>query len=179
MRSALTLVILSAVVLLLPLSPAPAVAQSGVDLRGTYFLDTEASDDIEASIRSYTSNMNRITSLFARRLIRTTNQPWEWVRIDHGPARISITTPGREPIVRTPGGDPEPWVRPEDRKTSDVSMGWRNGRLVQIFENEDGRRENVFTLSRDGRTLNMDVTLTSPRRDLPDPMSYRLVFRRR
>ncbi len=179
MRSILPLCVLLAGVLLVPALPAPAHAQAGADLRGTWVLDMEASDDIEAAIRDYTGNMNRITALFARRLIRNTNQPWEWVRIDHGPARVSITTPGREPIVRAPDGEAQPWVRPEDRRTSDVSMRWRNDRLVQVFENEDGRRENVFSLGRDGRTLNMDVTLTSPRRDLPDPMSYRLVFRRR
>ena len=44
------------------------------------------------------------------------------------------------------------------------------------FENEGGGRLNVFTLSPDGRTLTIDVMLTSDR--LPEPIRYALRFER-
>jgi hypothetical protein len=37
-------------------------------------------------------------------------------------------------------------------------------RLEQVFDAEDGRRVNVYTLSPDGSTLTLEVTVTSPMR---------------
>ena len=53
---------------------------------------------------------------------------------------------------------------------------WRNNSLHQTFRAEDGQRVNVYTLSNNGNTMTMNVTITSPR--LPDPLTYRLVYNR-
>lgn len=45
-----------------------------------------------------------------------------------------------------------------------------------VYDAEDGRREDRYTLSPDGSQIAMNVTLTSAR--LPQPLSYKLVFGR-
>ena len=59
----------------------------------------------------------------------------------------------------------------------DVTSKWEGQRFEQIFDAEDGRRVNVYTVSPDGETLYQDVTVTSPKLDTP--LTYRSVFRRR
>jgi hypothetical protein len=55
-----------------------------------------------------------------------------------------------------------------------VSTAWEGGRLRQSFVAEDGRRDNHFTVSEDGRRLTLEVTVTSPR--LSAPLRYRLNY---
>ncbi len=57
-----------------------------------------------------------------------------------------------------------------------MSSEWDNGRLEQRFQAEDGRRVNLYSVSADGNTLTMNVTITSPR--LPSPLTYKLVYNR-
>jgi hypothetical protein len=49
-------------------------------------------------------------------------------------------------------------------------------RLVQVITSESGSRRSEFTLSADGQTLTMRVTLTSG--SLPRALQYALTFRR-
>jgi hypothetical protein len=47
-------------------------------------------------------------------------------------------------------------------------------RISQVFTSDDGKRENEFTLSPDGKTLNVKVTLSGAR--LPTPVVYTLTY---
>jgi hypothetical protein len=49
-------------------------------------------------------------------------------------------------------------------------------KLAQEFKAEDGQRKNEYSVSADGRTLTLEVTVTSPR--LAQPVRYRLVYDR-
>jgi hypothetical protein len=57
-----------------------------------------------------------------------------------------------------------------------IATEWKDGRLVQTFEAQDGRRINSFSLNPDGRVLTVNVEVTSPR--LRNALAYRLVYTR-
>jgi hypothetical protein len=48
--------------------------------------------------------------------------------------------------------------------------------LTQVFVSDDGRRENEFTVSQDGKTVTLKVTLTSGR--LSSPVAYSLSYKK-
>jgi hypothetical protein len=88
---------------------------------------------------------------------------------------VSVRYDERNPIVAPASGAAVKWTR-EDGEVFDVTMRSASGRLTQTFAAEDGSRENVYTVSADGRTLTMNVTLRSPR--LSAPLTYKLVYNR-
>ncbi len=49
-------------------------------------------------------------------------------------------------------------------------------RIYQTFRAEDGEKVTVYSVSEDGNSLRLDVTLTSPQ--LPEPLRYQLEYRR-
>ena len=63
-----------------------------------------------------------------------------------------------------------------DGEVIDLTTRWVDETLEQTFIAEDGQRKNVFALSPDGGTLEMQVTVTSPR--LAAPLTYTLRYRR-
>ena len=162
-----------AVTLLVAALPATGLAQT--QLNGTYTLNRQASDDVASAINATVARMNFITRPIARGRLRSTNQPYQRVVINYSPTQVSLAFDQRAPIVTPGNGTPTAWRR-EDGETLQVSTEWENGRLEQTFRAEDGTRENDFTLSEDGATLTMHVTITSPR--LPQPLRYKLVYNR-
>jgi hypothetical protein len=143
--------------------------------QGTFALDAAQSDNVDQAIGQATSRMNFALRQVARPRLRRTNQPYQRVAINLTGSQVSIATDSRAPIVTATNGTPIKWTR-EDREVFDVSTTLQGNRLRQVFAAEDGRRENVFTLSPDGNTLTMNVTVSSGR--LPEPLTYKLVFRR-
>lgn len=155
----------------------PAAAQTGTSatLDGTYTLNRSASDDVNRAIETAVGRMNFVTRPIARGRLRRTNQPYQRVVISHTQQQVSVITDNRAAIRTPANGTPIKWRR-EDGEMLDVSTEWENGRLEQTFAAEDGRRVNVYSLSADGRTLTMEVTITSGR--LPQPLRYKLVYNR-
>jgi hypothetical protein len=88
---------------------------------------------------------------------------------------VTITTNARTSIVTRATGSATRSTR-EDGEVLDVSTTWENDALRQSFVADDGRRDNVFTLSPDGKTLRMTVTAQSGR--LSQPLRYTLVHLR-
>lgn len=160
--------------LALPAAGQQAGARTSA-LDGTYTLNRAASDDINRAIENAVSRMNFVTRPIARGRLRRTNQPYQRLVISHTPQQVSVTTDNRAAIRTPANGTPIKWRR-EDGEMFDVSTEWENGTLEQTFKAEDGSRTNVFALSGDGRTLTMNVTITSPR--LSAPLRYKLVFNR-
>lgn len=159
----------------------PGAAQAGhpaghnVSLDGTYTLNAAASDNVNAAIDRAVARMNFVTRPIARGRLRRTNQPYQRVVIAHTPQQVRIATDNRAAITTPANGTPVKWRR-EDGEMFDVSTEWENGKLEQTFKAEDGSRTNVFTVSPDGRTLTMDVTIRSEK--LAAPVRYKLVFNR-
>jgi hypothetical protein len=151
--------------LLLPLLaalaiPAAASAQES-SMRGTFTYDRAHSDDINRAIE--------------RGRLRRTNQVYQRVVINFTPAQVSTTFDQRRAIESPANGQPVAWTR-EDGEKFQLSTSWESGRLVQTFRAEDGSRTNSYSISADGRTLTMHVTLRSPK--LSAPLEYNMVFTR-
>lgn len=164
------IVVLAAVLLALP---AAATAQNPA-LPGSYTLDAEASDPIKPAIEQAIAKMNFITRPVARGRLTRTNEPYGSITIRQAGEEISIITDDRPPIVVRPDGNAMRWQR-EDGEELDLTTRWNGPRLEQTFMAEDGERRNVYSLAPDGNTLELHVTVTSPR--LPAPLTYTLRYR--
>lgn len=155
--------------------PAASSAQAGTSLNGTFTYDASASDNINSAIDAAVRGMNFALRPIARGRLRKTNSPYQRIQISHNPQQVSVVTDGRTAIVSPATGTPVDWTR-EDGEKLKVSTEWENGTLEQTFKAEDGQRVNAYSVSPDGRTMTMQVTVTSPR--LKKPLTYKLVYRR-
>lgn len=113
---------------------------------------------------------------FARGRIRETNRPYDFIQIFPAPDSVTVHTEQWSLTVPRGGEVLEGWERAPDDLV-DVTMEWRDGAWVQIFEASDGIRVNRYVLAPDGKTLTVGVTLTSDQ--LSGPLEYELVYRRR
>jgi hypothetical protein len=163
--------------------PLEAEAQQNARLAGTWTLNQGQSDDVNAKIVEATRGMNAIVGPVARRRLRATNTPYP---------RLTVSLPGQDvrvemqnrPTAQSPANaQPVLWHRNTGAACARVSedcvqlsTAWQGGRLVQTFRPEDGERQNVYTVSADGNTMTMAVTIKSPR--LPRDLTYNLVYNR-
>ncbi len=142
---------------------------------GTFTYAPQESDNIEQAINRGIARMNFALRPIARSRLRGTNVPYRTITISNAPNQVTVTTDGTSTTVAPPDGTPVQWRR-ADGEQMQVSLRWDGGRLTQRFMAEDGQRQNVYSLSPDGNTLTMAVTLNSPR--LPEPITYNLRYRR-
>lgn len=167
--------VLLLVVLLAALGFRPLHAQDA-RLEGAFVYAPEASEDVEAAIDAAVDDLNFIVRPIARRRLRDATEPIRRVTFEQRPGTIVISTGDAANPTRTaPDGTPAPWTR-TNGETVDVATRWDGDMLFQTFDAEDGMRTNAYTLSADGDTLRMAVTIRSPR--LPEPVEYTLVYRR-
>jgi hypothetical protein len=144
-------------------------------LDGTYTLDGAASDNVNQVIDAAVGQLNFLIRPIARGRLKKLNPVYNQVAIASSPNELSVKADS-QPALRTPAtGTPVAWVGPDGQKAN-VSMQLTGGHLVQTFRSADGRRVNDYTLSPDGRTLNVQVTETSPR--LSQAIKYKLVYKR-
>jgi hypothetical protein len=155
--------------------PAHAAAQSAA-FTGTFVLAPEASDNIDKAIERSVEKMNFIKRPIARGRLKKTNPAYNTVSIAHTASEMRIATDTDAPIVTPSDGTTVQWKR-DDGEVFGVSTEWHSGKLEQTFKAGDGQRVNVYSLSEDGDTLTLDVTVSSPQ--LPQPVVYRLVYRRK
>lgn len=151
-------------------------AAQAPNFAGSYTYVAEESDNINQAIDVAVAKLNFALRPIGRRRLRNTNQPYPRVVIANTDREVAITLGDRAPIRTPSNGTPIRWKRPEDGEELRVSTEWENGTLEQTFAAEDGKRVNAYTLSPDGRTMTMRVTITSER--LKEPVRYRLVYRR-
>lgn len=177
MRSHLKALLPVVVTLLAAATPAAAQTEA---LRGTYVRDVEASDQMSEIVKDGMGKLGRIYRApfirgQAKKRLEETNRPSATIQIAFQADNVNVRTETYD--LTTPrNGTREDWERaPGD--LIDVTSRYASGRLEQSFDAEDGRRVNVYTLSPDGNTLYLDVTVTSPKLD--SPLTYRMVYRRR
>jgi hypothetical protein len=155
--------------------PAAARAQAGT-IAGTYTFDRAGSDNVDKAIATAVKDMNFVTRPIARGRLQKTNQPYQQVTIGTSGANTVVTI-DKLPARQAPSdGTPVNWTRPADGDKLKLSMQWDSTRLVETLKAEDGQRVNAYSLSPDGATLTMNVTITSPR--LPKPVTYRLAYKK-
>jgi hypothetical protein len=153
---------------------AEAQAQA-TPVQGTFAYVEEGSDNVAAAINQAVARMNFVTRPVARGRLTKTNQPYRTVVITQNGGEVSVATDGRPAIVNRANGPAVKWTR-EDGEVFDVSTAVTGSRVEQTFKADDGQRVNTFTLSPDGQTMTMRVTITSPR--LAEPLVYSLRYRR-
>lgn len=163
--------------------PQHAEAQQNSQLRGTWVLDTGRSDDVNARINQAVARMNFVTRPIARGRLRATNTAYPRLVMSFDAQNVRVEMQDRPTAVSPANGQPVLWNRTNGQTCTRVSEDcvqltseWENGRLVQAFRPEDGERRNVYSVSADGSTMTMAVTITSPR--LPRPLTYNLVYNR-
>lgn len=163
-------------------APASAQAQQA-QLRGTWNLNRQQSDDINVKINQSISRMNVVVRQIARPRLRSTNTPYPQLVFAVDGSNVRVDMAGRPSVSSQAGGQGVLWQRETGRTCNEVkgdcvrvTSRAANGGLEMSFEAEDGRRVNHYVLSPDGNTLTMNVTVTSPR--LPQPLTYKLVYTR-
>ena len=159
---------------------APQALAQAEPIRGTYVRDEAASDPMKKIVDDGMSKLGKVYRVWpisgqAKKRLQETNKPYAWVQILPEASTVTLETDAFK--LTTPrNGVREDWERTAG-DLIDVTTKMQGTRLEQVFEAEDGRRVNVYTLSPDGNTLNLDVTVTSPKLD--GPLTYRMVYRRR
>jgi hypothetical protein len=170
--STLCLVLVCSAIFLGSRTLAPA-QESGLD--GIYILDETDSANMNEVIEDAVGKLNFVTRDIARGRLKRLNPAYRQIAISSSPNEISVTVDNQPPLRTPANGAPVAWIGPDGGKVN-ASMQLADGRLTQTFTSADGRRVNDYTLSRDGRTLTMRVTETSPR--LSQPITYKEVYRR-
>ncbi len=169
--------ILSAAAVAVALSvllPSPASAQSN-RFEGTYSHDPTAGDRMEEVVDEGVSLVRSwLKRQFARSRIRETNVPYEWIRIELDDEGTRVVTDQWDLVVPYEGGI-QGWERADGDLVDVTATRLPDGSLRQRFQGEEGARTNVYRLSGDGRTLTMEVTVTSDQ--LREPLSYEQIYR--
>lgn len=162
--------------------PASPPAQSTQSLRdrlvGTYAFaggekETAAKN---AAIDKATEDMFFAVKGLARSKLRDATQVRQPVRIVFGNGNIVVTATGAPPATSPENGSPTPYKDGGGTPSKLTQRLTADGKFVQIFVGESGMRSNTFTLSADGATLWMAVSVESPK--LPKPIRYTLTYRR-
>ena len=168
--------------LLAGLLPSALTAQQSSTLRGTWTANAQQSDDINAAINTAVARMNVVVRQIARPRLRSTNTLYPRIVVQYDQNTVQVNLAGRN--ANSPAnGQPVLWQRTTGATCREMkgdcvrlSTEWTGGNLTQTFRAEDGQRVNVYSVSPDGRTMTMNVTITSPR--LPRPLTYKLVYDR-
>lgn len=161
--------------LVILVTPCAAVAARVADFSGTFRLVPEQSDDLDAAIEQAIRPMGFVIRPFARRRLRKINTPCARLTIGATADAVVVVGDAQAPI-RTPlNGVPIRWTR-EDGEPFTVSATWDGGVFEQTFASGTGRRVNRYSLSADGQTLTMHVTVSGG--GLPGTMIYALAYQR-
>lgn len=176
MRSHLGALLFAAIVSTLA---AGSLAAQDAGLEGRFVRDADASDPIDKIVDDGMSKLGRVYRVWpisgqSKKRLAETNQPYQWIRISTDNGSVLVQTDAFE--LTTPrNGTLENWERKKG-DFIDVTTRMESRMLEQAFDAEDGRRVSVYTVSEDGSTLTLDVTVTSPKLD--SPLVYRQVYRR-
>lgn len=143
-------------------------------LQGTYTLDAAASDDVDKAIEDAIKEEGLFKGI-ARSRLRKINVSYKRISISYTEADVSIATEQNQPLRTPVNGAPVDWTREDGLKVK-VSTVWESVKLKRTFKAEAGERINTYSISADGKTLTMQVSVTSAH--LPQPLKYKLVYQR-
>lgn len=97
-----------------------------------------------------------------------------WVAFTLDGTRIRVRTPSGTEAVSREDGVATDYV--SDGERTKLSQWIHEGKVMQAFVADEGRRLNEWTLSPDGTTLSVKVTVSSAK--LSHPVVYTLTYRR-
>lgn len=155
--------------------PATGFADEGA-LMGEYKLKgskEQAQKKIHTAIDELVEDVNAIKRGFAKRRLRATNEAIGEIEIKISDEKIAVQYDDDPPGISPKGNKPANWKNSEGesyRLRQQIS-----GRtLTQKFESDEGARTNKLTVSEDGNTIDLQVTVTSDQ--LPRPLTYSLTY---
>lgn len=154
------------------LFPAALVAQAP-NWDGDYVLAPDRGDNLKETIAKATESLNFAMKPIMRKKLETSEKPAQNLSILKG-GSVTLTVEKNLPFTTSPG-NPAKWKR-SDGEAFEVSCEDQAPGFALGFRQDDVVRTQKFSLSEDGKTLTLDVTLRHPK--LPEPMRYKLVYRR-
>ncbi len=156
---------------------APAAsADQRARFTGTYRFAGGAQEDEarKAAIDHAVESMSSFTRSVARNRITETTQIPGFYKFSFDPGKIKVLPESRPEMVSGDKGEPADYVY--NGKKSTLTQSLAGDRITQVFVSDDGKRENEFTLAKDGQTLTLKVTVTNSR--LSNPVVYSLSYKR-
>lgn len=91
------------------------------------------------------------------------------------PGKIRVKVPSAPEAISPDNGTPVDFISDGERsKLSQRQSG--PSKVTQLFQAEEGRRQNEWSLSQDGGTLSLRVIISSPK--LSSPLVYTLTYKR-
>ena len=145
------------------------------NLQGTFIYVPGKGGNVNWAIDKTVEGMNIFMRMIAREQLRKNNKPDKRITLEISPAEVSITTDDDAPMRTSPEGTPARWQN-EDGEVLVVSTRLEGDVLQQTIKAQGGERVNVYSVSSDGQTLTLDVTVSSDR--LKVPVKYCLVYQR-
>jgi hypothetical protein len=154
---------------------APVSSHAQASLEGMYAFAAEGSGDVQGAIDATVAKMSFIKRPIARSRLKKTNPIYKTVAISRSGNEITVDFNGGTLVTMPADGSSTRWKR-DDGEVFEVSARWQGSTLTQSFKAEDGERLNTYHLNTDGRTLTLDVKISSEQ--LPAPLTYSLSYRR-
>ena len=147
--------------------PAPASIRAPT---GAFVLSQ--APDLPQGIEQATEGVPFLVRGMAEKRLADVNPAYRRVVLSHDASSVSIQFDGRKP-VRVPLQGGTAWTR-EDGETFWVNATASPSQIIQTYKAKDGERTNEFTLSPDGESLLLKVSVRSPK--LSKVLYYSLVY---
>ncbi len=154
------------------LLPAALVAQAP-SWDGDFVFEPDKSDSVPEAIKKLTDPMNFALRAFWKKRLEGSEKPPQNLSILKG-GNVTLTVNKELPFTTGPGS-PAKWKR-ADGDTFEVSLKDEPPGFSLSFAQDDVVRTWRLSLSSDGKTLSVEVTLSNPK--LPQPLAYRLQYRK-
>lgn len=153
-----------------------ATADQRTRFTGTYRYAGGAQEDVarKAAIDHAVESMSSFTRSIARNRVTATTQIPGFYTFSFEPGKIKVHPESRPEMISGDKGEPADYVY--NGKKSTLTQVFAGDRITQVFVSEDGKRENEFTLAKDGQVLTLNVTVTNPR--LSNPVVYSLSYKK-
>lgn len=157
-------------------SPSIAASDQRTRFAGTYRYagDSQEEEARKAAIDHAVEGLSFVIRSAARGRITATTQILQTYSFSFEPGKIVVRPQSRPEMISGDKGEPADYIY--KGKTSRFTQLMVGDRITQVFTSDDGKRENEFTLSKDGNLLRLKVTLTSPR--LSNPVVYALSYKK-
>ena len=139
-----------------------------------YAGNAQQEDARRAAIDHAVADMSAFTRSTARSRISATTQIISSYSFSFDPGKIQVRAQSRPDMISGDKGEPADYTY--NGKTSQLTQRLVDDRISQTFVSDDGRRENEYTLSPDGQSLLLKVTVISSR--LSTPVIYSLSYKK-
>ena len=136
----------------------------------------EETNRVSEAVERGAVQMSRLTRMIARNRLTESTRPFQLITFTRKGEQLTAVRDDDNPIVTPLNGKPVEWTR-KDGKKFRVSQIAAVNAITQIFiDDVDNSRQNIFSLTPDGQSLTLTVTLQSS--SLRVPVNYSLIYKR-